>query len=187
MTSNVIDDLIISASWDEDHSHVNFRLTIDVFRQLISALNHSSGRWAVCDNLTPETTLESTPEETNPETTQTAQAVTETPSETSETASEKGRRPNQNLTNGDAKRVYNEAKKHPELSTDQLDVKCGLYVGTIRQSPKKFYLNETYPDVKLSQIVKIARFQMDRFSGETFTGSDVADWGISSEFTNNDY
>ena len=178
MTSNVIDDLIISASWDGDHSHVNFRLTLDVFRQLISALNHTDGRWAVCDSSTPE----STPEETNLEQFQTAHDVTDSPSETSE----KVRRPNQNLTNKDAKRAYKAAEDNPDLTMDQLDEKCGFYIGTIRQCSKKFYLNEMYPEIKLSQIVKVARYKLDRFAGETYTGSDVAEWGISSEYRRND-
>lgn len=180
--TNVIDDVLLAAKRDGDG--VKIELTMDDFRRLITALKFADGDWIATtvewkrDDKESVTIDDQTP-------VQTPETVAENEPETAEcNQSKRERRPNQNLTNKDAKRVFNLARTFPNATMDELDVKAGLYVGTIKYNKKTFvldFLNDN-KEYTLQTIVHAARISKNRFSDDLFTDSDAAEMGISNRF-----
>lgn len=200
--SNVIDDVILSAQKTPDG--VVIQMTIDTFRQLISALSYSSGAWVATDNPT-DSPADSSPQNDQKTDVPPAASGSQTDQQTDVPADEsspkqdhkpdvladssvegKRRSPNQKITAKDAKTLFDMARKHPHFTKPQLLREAGLLPYTIYNSNHRFDIFGDGIMRTLNELIKLGRIigtdTINRFSGDVFDESAVAEMGISSKY-----
>ena len=189
--SNVIDDVILSAQKTPDG--VVIQITIDTFRRLISALNYNDGVWVATDNPTasPADSGSQTDQKPDVQTAEPDRKIvrqSDVPADDSADDDDvKHRRsPNQKMTIKDAKALVDMARKHPSYTKPQLLREAGLLPFTIYNPNHKFDLFGDGVLRTLNELIKLGRIigtdSINRFAGETFDESDVAQMGISSKY-----
>lgn len=216
--SNVIDDVILSAQKTPDG--VVIQLTIDMFRQLISALNYNDGAWVATDN-PADSPADSSPQSDKKTDVPPADADSQTDQQTDVPADESSpkqdhkpdvqaaepdrqivqqsdvseddsgdtvrrRSPNQKITIKDAKTLFDMARKHPHFTKPQLLREAGLLPYTIYNSNHRFDIFGDGVLRTLNELIKLGRIigtdTINRFAGDVFDESAVAEMGISSKY-----
>ena len=186
--SNVIDDVILSAQKTPDG--VVIQLTIDTFRQLISALNYNDGAWVATDNPT-DSSADSSPQNAPQKDVPPVDADSQTDQQTDVSECDSAdnvrrRSPNQKITIKDAKALFDMARKHPTYTKPQLLQEAGLLPFTIYNPNHKFDLFGDGVLRTLNELIKLGRIigtdSINRFSDETYDESAVAEMGISSKY-----
>lgn len=92
------------------------------------------------------------------------------------------RRKNLNLTNKDAERVRKLAQQFPNLTQEELSIKAGFYEDTINKCPTLFWIADWQAEARLSQIVKLARIEMDRTSNGVFSPEEIDQMRMTNRF-----
>ena len=188
--SNVIDDVILSAQKTPDG--VVIQMTIDTFRQLISALNYSSGAWVATDNPT-DSPADSSPQNDQKTDVPPADSDSQTDQQTDvpvdESANNGNRRrrsPNQKISTKDAKALFDMARKHPAFTKSQLLQAVGMLPFTIYNPNHTFDIFGDGVPRSLLELIKLGRIMgtdsINRFSADVFDESAVAEMGISSRY-----
>lgn len=198
--SNVIDDVILSAQKTPDG--VVIQLTIDMFRQLISALNYNDGAWVATDNPTDspadaspqnDQKTDVPPVDADSQTDQQTDVQTADPdhqivqqSDVSAADNVRRRSPNQKITSKEAHALFQMARKHPEYTKTQLLSAVGMLPYTIYNPNRTFDIFGDGVERTLNELIKIGRIigtdSINRFSDETYDESAVAEMGISSKY-----
>lgn len=192
--TNIIDDLLLAAQ--RSAAGVTIQISMDDFRRLISALQFNGNEWVTVTKTwtkSPAPAVENEPKN-EPETAENdgendgenALETIENDGENADSQEPKKRirRPNQEVNNRIAKRVFELAKRYPNATMDELDDMIGLYIGTIKFNKKTFildFLNDG-KEYTLQTLVHVAR-QLDRdYPDQFYTAADVAQMGISHRY-----
>lgn len=186
--SNVIDDVILSAQKTPDG--VVIQLTIDMFRQLISALNYNDGAWVATDNPadSPADSSPQTEQKTDVRPVELDRQIVQQSDvlEDGSAVHVRRRSPNQKITIKDAKALFDMARKHPAFTKTQLLEAVGMLPFTIYNPNHKFDIFGDGVLRSLLELIKLGRVMgtdsINRFSDDVFDESAVAEMGISSKY-----